>query len=124
MGGRGLAHSKTEDCVYNCLSAVCMDVSNVSILSSCDSRSKVQISQISAAVWTSSRSNFHDLLASLVRYLYDKSIHPQIKGGELYVAYLKNCVLEDELVDAVGIFKTENNVFREMCETHSFSSPG
>jgi len=54
------------------------------------------------------QGDFHDLSASLARYLYDKSIHPQIKGGELYVDYLKNCVLEDELVDAVGIFKTES----------------
>ena len=56
----------------------------------------------------SGQGDFHELSGSLAQYLYEKSVHPQIKGGELYVAYLKNCVLEDELVDAVGIFKTES----------------
>lgn len=42
------------------------------------------------------------------RYLYDKSIHPQIKGGELCFSYLKNCELNGEVVDCVGIFKSEN----------------
>jgi len=42
------------------------------------------------------------------RYLYDKSIHPQIKGGELCVFYIKDCQLNGEKVDCVGIFKSEN----------------
>ena len=56
----------------------------------------------------SEKLDFHELTASLARYLYEKSIHPQIKGGELYVAHFKSCLLEDELVDAIGIFKTES----------------
>lgn len=42
------------------------------------------------------------------RHLYEQSNHPKINGGELYVVLLKDCVVEDELVDAVGLFKTEN----------------
>jgi hypothetical protein len=42
------------------------------------------------------------------RYLYDKSVHPQIKGGELCMFYIKNCQLNGEKVDCVGIFKSEN----------------
>ena len=42
------------------------------------------------------------------RYLYDKSTHPQIKSGELCVFYLKDCKINNELVDCIGIFKSEN----------------
>jgi len=44
----------------------------------------------------------------IAKHLYEQSQHPKIKSGELYVVYLKDCVLEDELVDAIGIFKSEN----------------
>lgn len=54
------------------------------------------------------KNDFHELSASIAKYLYEKSVHPQIKGGELYVALFKSCLLEDELVDAIGIFKTES----------------
>ena len=56
----------------------------------------------------SDKLDFHELSGSLAKYLYEKSIHPQIKGGELYVAHFKSCLLEDEMVDAIGIFKTES----------------
>jgi hypothetical protein len=46
--------------------------------------------------------------AAMAKYLYEKSTHPQIKGGELYVAHFKSVLLEDELVDAIGIFKSES----------------
>jgi hypothetical protein len=54
------------------------------------------------------QTDFHELSASLARYLYEKSVHPQIKGGELYVALFKSCLLDGEMVDAIGIFKTES----------------
>lgn len=44
----------------------------------------------------------------LARYLYEQSTHPKIKAGEFYVAYFTDCMKTGELVDAVGIFKTEN----------------
>lgn len=43
----------------------------------------------------------------ILEHLYQRSDHPKIKGGELYVAYFKDILVEDELVDAVGIFKAE-----------------
>ncbi|MDA3882557.1 MAG: nucleoid-associated protein [Bacteroidales bacterium] len=46
--------------------------------------------------------------AHIAKKLYDISTHPNIKNGELYVAYFSNCLIEDELTDAVGIFKSEN----------------
>lgn len=44
----------------------------------------------------------------IARHLYEKSKHPNIKSGELYISYFKNVLVDDELVDAIGIFKTEN----------------
>lgn len=42
------------------------------------------------------------------RYLYDKSTHPQIKGGELCVVYFNNCQINNKNVDCIGLFKSEN----------------
>lgn len=42
------------------------------------------------------------------RYLYDKSTHPQIKGGELCVVYFNNSQINNENVDCIGLFKSEN----------------
>ncbi|MDP4272105.1 MAG: nucleoid-associated protein [Bacteroidota bacterium] len=44
----------------------------------------------------------------IAKHLYEKSAHPKIKAGELYVVYFKDCVVEDEVVDAVGLFKSES----------------
>ena len=41
-------------------------------------------------------------------YLYEQSIHPKIKSGELYTVYFKDCVVDGELTDAIGLFKSEN----------------
>jgi len=45
---------------------------------------------------------------NIAKHLYESSNHPKIKGGEFYVCILKNCMLDDEIADAIGIFKTEN----------------
>ncbi len=42
------------------------------------------------------------------RYLYDKSTHPQIKGGELGMLLFSNCQFNNKVVDCVGFFKSEN----------------
>ena len=44
----------------------------------------------------------------IAQTLYRNSVHPNIKGGELYIAHFRNCLLDGEIVDAVGIFKSEN----------------
>lgn len=43
----------------------------------------------------------------IARHLYEQSDHPNIKVGELYVAYLENCQMDNQFYDAVGIFKSE-----------------
>lgn len=50
----------------------------------------------------------HNQSINIAKHLYNNSTHPKIKMGELYVAYFKNCVVEKQLVDAIGIFKSEN----------------
>ncbi|MDR0681151.1 MAG: nucleoid-associated protein [Dysgonamonadaceae bacterium] len=45
---------------------------------------------------------------NLAKHLYEQSVHPQIKGGEFYTVYFKDCIIDGETVDAVGLFKSEN----------------
>ncbi|MCF7967046.1 MAG: nucleoid-associated protein [Methylobacter tundripaludum] len=47
---------------------------------------------------------------SIAKLLYEQSMHPKIKEGELNIAYFSNVVLDDEIVEAIGIFKSETNV--------------
>jgi hypothetical protein len=45
---------------------------------------------------------------NIAKHLYEQSVHPKIKSGEMYVVYFKDCMLDGESMDAVGIFKSEN----------------
>lgn len=53
------------------------------------------------------KSLFFDQTKLISQHLYENSNHPKIKKGELYVSYFKNVLYEDELVNAIGIFKSE-----------------
>lgn len=53
------------------------------------------------------KEDFYDQSVHIVKHLYERSNHVKVKGGELYVAYFEDVVLEDELVSAIGIFKAE-----------------
>lgn len=44
------------------------------------------------------------------KLLYDASLHPKINNGELNVVLFDNILLEDEIVEAIGIYKSESNV--------------
>jgi hypothetical protein len=41
-------------------------------------------------------------------HLYRHSAHPRVKTGEFYVVCFEHCLLDDEVVDAVGLFKSES----------------
>ena len=43
----------------------------------------------------------------IANHLFSQSEHPHIKSGEVYVAYLENVQLDNEKIDAIGIFKSE-----------------
>lgn len=64
-------------------------------------------------VYTYVKTIFHDLSSlqlqsiNLAKHLYEQSIYPQIKSGELYVVHFEQCFLDDELIDVIGIFKSE-----------------
>ncbi|MFO8067480.1 MAG: nucleoid-associated protein [Bacteroidales bacterium] len=52
-------------------------------------------------------AKLHSQSVNLAKHLYEKSLHPKIKGGEFYVAYFNDCMIDNESVDAIGIFKSE-----------------
>ncbi|MGL4368027.1 MAG: nucleoid-associated protein [Brevinemataceae bacterium] len=52
--------------------------------------------------------SLHEHSINLAKHLYEQSTHPKIKGGEFYVVYFKDCIIDGETVDAVGLFKSEN----------------
>jgi hypothetical protein len=51
---------------------------------------------------------FHEVSEAIAEHLYRQTTHPNIRNGELYVAYFSHCVADQEIVDAIGIFKSEN----------------
>jgi len=51
---------------------------------------------------------FHENSVNIARHLYELSVHPQIKSGDLFVARISDMDVEGELTDAIGIFKSEN----------------
>ncbi|MFL9837948.1 nucleoid-associated protein [Flavobacterium sp. ST-75] len=52
-------------------------------------------------------SNAHEVSKKITKHLFDQSNHPHIKNGEVYVTYLTNLSIDNNTVDAVGIFKSE-----------------
>ena len=49
-----------------------------------------------------------DASVKMATLLYDRSEHPKIKAGEFYMVYFENIVVDEETVNAVGLFKSEN----------------
>ena len=45
---------------------------------------------------------------NLAKHLYECCNHPKIKSGEFYTVYFKDCFINGETLDAVGLFKSEN----------------
>ena len=54
------------------------------------------------------KTKFHELSTQIAKHLYKVANHPNIKGGELYVAYFNKVQIEGNPLDAIGIFKSEN----------------
>lgn len=52
-------------------------------------------------------SNAHAASKKIATLLFEQSNHPHIKSGEVYVTYLTGVHLDNEKVDALGIFKSE-----------------
>lgn len=52
-------------------------------------------------------SSIHEVSKKITTLLYEQSLHQHIKGGEVYVAYFENMIVDNQKVDAIGIFKSE-----------------
>lgn len=52
-------------------------------------------------------SEVHTVSKKITKHLFEQSNHPHIKNGEVYVAYLSNVSIDNNVVDAIGVFKSE-----------------
>lgn len=66
-----------------------------------------EIYSISSALFRSTKG-FVKKSKDIANILYQYSDHPKIRNGELYVAYFDECVVDNEVAEAIGIFKSEN----------------
>jgi hypothetical protein len=55
-----------------------------------------------------SHKSFHINSVSIAKHLYEVSLHPQIKAGDLFVALFSGIKIDNEMQDVIGIFKSEN----------------
>jgi len=49
----------------------------------------------------------HEQSKILAKYLYNQSTHPNIKSGDMMMSYVEDIIVDDELVSAIVIFKSE-----------------
>ena len=49
----------------------------------------------------------HEISKKITQHLFEQSNHPHIKNGEVYVTYLTNVSIDNNAVDAIGVFKSE-----------------
>ena len=62
--------------------------------------------QLASEIFTNP-SNVHEVSKKITNHLFEQSNHPHIKNGEVYVSYLTNVSIDNNVVDAIGIFKSE-----------------
>jgi hypothetical protein len=51
--------------------------------------------------------SIHINSTKITNLLYEQSQHPHIKSGEVYIGYFENVIIDNEKIDAIGIFKSE-----------------
>jgi hypothetical protein len=52
-------------------------------------------------------TQIHEISKKITQHLFEQSSHPHIKTGEVYVTHLTNISIDNNVVDAIGIFKSE-----------------
>ncbi|HXO74811.1 MAG TPA: nucleoid-associated protein, partial [Puia sp.] len=52
-------------------------------------------------------AEFYELSLKIAAHLFEVSIHPKIKPGEIYVTLFSNILVDDRSVNAIGLFKAE-----------------
>ena len=53
------------------------------------------------------KEDFHQTSKKIATHLYESSEHPYIKSGDLFVVYFSEICVVDEIVEAIGVFKSE-----------------
>jgi len=53
-------------------------------------------------------SSFQKQTTNIATQLHEIAVHPQIKSGDLFVAYFTGMCIDNVTMDAIGIFKSEN----------------
>ena len=66
-----------------------------------------ELYQCCADVFAEPESLF-EVSQRVARRLYEASTHANIKGGDLFVVYFSQCIIDGETTDAVGFFKSES----------------
>ncbi len=52
-------------------------------------------------------ATFHKNSVNMAKHLYESTVHPKIRAGELYVCHYENCLVNGAFVEAIGLYKTE-----------------
>jgi hypothetical protein len=52
-------------------------------------------------------NEIHAVSKKITKHLFEQSNHPHIKNGEVYITYFTNVSIDNNVVDAIGIFKSE-----------------
>ena len=55
-----------------------------------------------------SSNGFASESKKIAKHLFEKTNNPKVNGGNLFIAQFKDLILNDELVSAIGLFKTES----------------
>lgn len=62
---------------------------------------------------------FHITSIKIAKHLYEVSIHPNIKSGDLFITRFSNILLDDETIEVIGIFKSETRQAFLKVDRHS-----
>ena len=62
--------------------------------------------QMATEVFTNP-DEIHTVSKKITSHLFEQSNHPHIKSGEVYITYLTNITIDNNIVDAIGVFKSE-----------------
>jgi hypothetical protein len=63
---------------------------------------------LAARIFANPETAFFNTGPFIIEQLYGCSDHPQVKPGVVLLAYLKDIIVDDEMVSAIGIFKAED----------------
>jgi hypothetical protein len=69
-----------------------------------------EVNHCAKAIFDSPTLKLHPRSVELARRLYAKSTHPNIKAGDLCIALIEDIEVEDKLVNAICILKSESVV--------------